>query len=158
MMPARKITVIALGSLLLLGGCGHVERQMTIQSNPTGAVVYLNNEEVGRTPCTVDFTWYGRYDLIIRKDGYESLKTTQQVTAPWWQWIPLDFAAEVIPGRKQDHRQFAYTLTPETTVAPAVLADRAASLKPMLESGQFTRKSSPVPATQPATQPATTQP
>ena len=56
-----------------LGGC--VERTMTFQSNPPGALVYVNNQEIGRTPMRRDFTWYGNYDVVLRKDGYETLKT-----------------------------------------------------------------------------------
>lgn len=147
---------MGVGSVLLVVGCGQVHRQMTIQSNPSGAVAYLNGQEVGRTPCTVDFTWYGRYEVILRKDGYQTLKTTQYVASPWWQWIPVDLAADVVPGNKYDRKQYSFSMIqqPETGVAPTILMDRAASLKPLLESGEFTRK----PTTRPTTMPASTLP
>ena len=151
-MLSRRIILGFAASLVLSAGCGHVERQMSISSNPSGALVYLNGQEVGRTPCTVDFTWYGRYDLALRMDGFQTLKTTQYVPAPWWQWVPFDLGAEVLPGRKLDNHYYAFALQAQTgeNVDAALLVDRAASLKPMLESGEFTRK----PATRP-TSPAT---
>jgi PEGA domain len=154
-MVARRLVSIACLSVLLTAGCGQVRREMTLESKPAGAVVYLNGEEVGRTPCTVNFTWYGEYDLALRKEGYQSLKTTQAVVAPWWQWVPIDLMAELTPGKKIDRRTYSYTLTqePEAGMPPAGMVTRAGTLKPLLESGEFTRKPTSRPATLPATNP-----
>lgn len=149
-----KPFAIVLLSCLLLGGC--VERQIAFRSEPAGALVYVNGAEVGRTPCTYDFTWYGRYDVVLRKEGFQTLKVTPNVIAPVWQWVPLDLFAELVPMRLADHRQFSYAMLPQPTtpVDPAVLIDRAQSLKPLLESGEFTRKPLPqAPTTNPASQP-----
>jgi hypothetical protein len=40
---------------LLLGGC--VERELTINTKPEGALVILNDEEIGTSPVTVSFNW-----------------------------------------------------------------------------------------------------
>src|SRR5262245_38992736 len=58
-------------SAVLLAGC--VRRTMTIESDPPGALVYMNNQEVGRTPVTREFIWYGFYDVQLRRDGYKTL-------------------------------------------------------------------------------------
>lgn len=149
-----RSAAIALLAACCLLGCGRVDRQMTFTSQPSGALVYLNGREVGRTPVTVDFTWYGNYELILRKEDYPSLKTTQYVSAPWWQWIPLDLMVELVPGRKLDTHNYHYVLmTPSATTVPSdVMIDRANSMRPMLESGEFTRKPAtrPSPATAPA--------
>src|SRR6202000_2421377 len=55
---------LLVASLCLFSGC--VERKITIGSAPAGAIVTLNDEEVGRTPVTVPFTWYGDYDIVLR--------------------------------------------------------------------------------------------
>lgn len=159
---AQRSTISRLGLAALamaLAGCGQVTRQMTLRSEPSGALVYLNGQEVGRTPCTVDFTWYGRYDVVLRREGSQTVKTTQDVPAPWWQWIPLDLLSDILPGRKVDHHEYAFVLKPqsETGVAGPVLIDRATSLRPMLESGEYTRKPTSKPATEP-TDDATTPP
>src|ERR1051326_773674 len=53
---------LAAALLVLLPGC--VERTMKIPSRPAGAIVYVNDEEVGKTPVKLSFTWYGDYDLV----------------------------------------------------------------------------------------------
>lgn len=84
------------GLALGLGGC--VERTISITSEPAGALVWLNDEEVGRTPLTVPFTWYGIYDVRLEKDGYEPKWTTGKAAAPWWEAPGPDLVAEAIPG------------------------------------------------------------
>ena len=60
-----RLTIIA----LLLASVGCVERLITVRSQPSGALVYLNDEEVGRTPVTVPFTFYGYYDVRLEHEG-----------------------------------------------------------------------------------------
>lgn len=57
-----------IAALIALGTLGCVQRTITITSNPTGALVHLNDEEVGRTPLTVPFTFYGTYDVRVAYD------------------------------------------------------------------------------------------
>lgn len=156
-MATKGWRFASLAAVVILVGCGKVDRQMAISSHPAGALVYLNGQEVGRTPCTVDFTWYGKYDVTVRKDGYESLRTTQAVMPPWWQWIPLDLMADLTPGLKIDRHEYAYELKPITGagVDASVLIDRAQSMRPSLESGEFTHKPATRPAARPATVPTT---
>ena len=90
----------------LLTGC--ITRVVTVRSNPSGALVYLNSEEVGRTPVTREFQWYGTYDVILRKDGYQTIKTSAAVSAPWWQFIPLDFLTDLLPVT--DERIISYEI------------------------------------------------
>ncbi len=127
-------------------GAGCVQRQLTVQSDPPGALVHLNGQEFGRTPVTRDFTWYGTYDVSLRKEGYETRKTTGKVIAPWWQWVPFDLFAELLP--LTDRRHLRYTLTPVTDEAidPAAMLDRAETLRGELQSTPNTRE----PATMPA--------
>lgn len=117
---------------LLLLGC--VERTMTITSEPSGALVYLNGEEVGRTPLTRDFLWYGDYDVQVRHEGHETLDTHEWVVAPWWQWPPFDLVAEIMPIRLTDHRQLHYQLveTSPGDVNPDQMLDRAAAMRSQL--------------------------
>lgn len=130
---------------------------MTINTQPSGALVYLNGEELGRSPVKHDFTWYGDYEIQVRKDGYETLKTHQWVSAPWWQWMPVDFVVEFVPAHMTDHHEYAYTLSPEPAADPQRMMQSAAQLRGQLESGVYTRTPATRPTTQPATQP-TTQP
>jgi len=118
--------------LLAVGGC--VQRQLTVTSEPAGALVYMNDQEVGRTPFTRDFIWYGRYEVAVRKDGYDSLKTHTSVYAPFWQWVPLDLPMELLPVTDREH--ISYALRPATTqpADTAAVMVRAEQLQAKLES------------------------
>jgi PEGA domain-containing protein len=129
---------------MLCGGC--VQRTLTVRSDPPGALVYLNDEEVGRTPVTRNFLWYGTYEVEIRKEGYQTIKTEAKVWAPWWQWVPIDLVAELFP--LTDRHQLSYTLHPPTDrqVDPQALIARGEALRGQLQSSQR-------PTTQPTTKP-----
>jgi hypothetical protein len=144
--PAGVIFTRMRGILVVLAvwfGCvGCVERTLTVRSDPPEALLYLNGTEVGRTPFTHDFTYYGWYDVEVRKEGYETLKTTGQVIAPWWQWVPFDFFAELSPIRLRDKQMLSYSLRPTSAAAvdPQKLLNRAEEMRPKLESSEHTRQ------------------
>jgi hypothetical protein len=134
---------------------------MTIKSNPPGAVVYLNDQELGRTPLERDFTWYGNYQVEIRREGYETLKTHKWVKAPFWNWVPFDLIANIVPWQVRDHQTLTFALKPinEAETAPGPLMERAMQMQGQLQSSPNTR----MPSTQPTTKPsrrtgATTKP
>ncbi len=129
----RVIFLIA----LMAGGCG-VDRTLTVRSDPPEALLYLNGAEVGRTPFIHDFTWYGFYDVELRKEGYETLKVRGDVVAPWWQWVPLDLLAELSPVRLHDRQSLSYSLraTSEKAVDPESLRDRGEAMRRKLSSGR----------------------
>ena len=121
------ILIVAL-SILTLNGC--VERFITVTSKPTGAIVWLNDEEVGVTPVTVPFTWYGDYDVVLRKEGYQTLKTWQRAAPPFYEWPGIDFVTEcLIPIPFIDRHQWDLQLKPKVAVDPQGLIERAKSLK-----------------------------
>jgi hypothetical protein len=102
---------LALGMALALGGC--VQRRLTIRSDPPGARVYVGDEEIGTTPASTDFVYYGTRKIRLVKDGYETLVVNQPIPAPWYQIPPLDFVAEnVVPGEIRDERVVNYQLVP----------------------------------------------
>lgn len=123
---------------LLGGGC--VKREMVINSEPQGALVYLNDLEVGRTPVTRPFVFYGTYDVVLRKEGYETLKAEKLVLAPWWQWVPFDLVAEAFP--LTDRHKLEFKLSPATTrpADPQELLGRAEAMKAKLPSTQATTR------------------
>ena len=133
---------IVAGMLLLglLGGC--VERTLTISSTPPGALVVMNDQEVGRTPLSRRFIWYGYYDVQVRKEGYQTVNTTTPVIAPWWQWVPFDFVAEILPLHLEDSQSVSYTLHPLSTVQidPESIVDRGQQLGERLETGHPTTR------------------
>ena len=112
--------------LVCAGGC--VERRLQLESNPPGALVFLNGEEVGRTPMELPFEWYGRYEVAVRKEGFETIKDKRWLVAPWWQWPPIDLAAEILPLRLTHRPTMRFDLEPATT-GDAGLLDRARLLR-----------------------------
>lgn len=97
---------------LLLNGC--VERKLTINTDPQGAVVVLNDEEIGTSPVTVSFEWYGDYNVRLSKEGYETVKTHHELKPPWYDYFPFDFFAEIInPNRTVDSYEWTFTLPPQ---------------------------------------------
>ena len=107
-------TVAALGLVaVVVSVAGCVRRTLTIETEPQGAMVYLNDEEVGPSPVSRDFTWYGDYGVIMRKAGFETLHTNVVVAAPWYQIPPLDFFADVLwPTTIHDVHHHSFTLEP----------------------------------------------
>ena len=61
------LTAMAVGGTLMLAGC--VQRIISITSQPSGALVYLNDEEVGRTPISAPHLFYGVYDIRLEHEG-----------------------------------------------------------------------------------------
>ena len=119
----------ALAVVLLLMGC--VERNAKVRTSPPGALVVVNDEEVGVTPVKFSFLWYGDYEILIRKPGYETLRTQYRIDAPWYQWPPFDvFAEALVPFTIRDeHVLPTYELAPITTPTPAELTERATEMR-----------------------------
>lgn len=112
-MKKWSLSLVVLTAGLLLSGC--VERKLTINTDPQGAIVVLNDEEIGTSPVTVSFEWYGDYDIRISKEGFETLKTHRRLKSPWYDWFPLDFFAGcVYPKTIVDSFQWSFTLAPLT--------------------------------------------
>lgn len=128
-----------------------MERTLTITSTPPGAVVYLNDREVGRTPVTRDFLWYGVYNVTLRRDGCEALKTTQNVFCPFYEIVPLDLLTEAMPFViLHDDQKFHYTLKPLDQPSQEALVARALEMKGQLEPGRKPPATQPVKKAKPA--------
>jgi PEGA domain len=142
----KRRIVVCCSALIFAGSGGCVERILTVQSNPPGALVYLNGQEMGRTPVQRDFTWYGTYDVTVRHEGYETIKKPEPVIAPIYEWVPFDLVAELLPIPLKDRRTLTYDLKPmppATEPSPGLMT-RAEQLNGELESSHFpatTRKS-----------------
>ncbi|MEM9296507.1 MAG: PEGA domain-containing protein [Planctomycetota bacterium] len=98
----RGIAALSLGVWATLTGAGCVQRTITVTSEPPGALVSLNDVEVGRTPVTTDFLFYGVYDVRLTLDGYTPLRTQAEAEAPWWDYPGPDLFAEAVPGLKSE--------------------------------------------------------
>ncbi len=114
--------------------CGCVQRRMTISSNPPGAIVKVDDVEIGRTPVSTSFVYYGTRKIQLSKAGYETLTVLQPVPTPWYQWPGIDFVSEHFsPGKINDDRLFSYNLEPAVAVPTDQLLERAQQLRQQSE-------------------------
>jgi len=135
---------------------------MTIRSDPPGALVYVDDYQLGTTPLSHDFVYYGTRKIRLVKDGYETLTVRQPFPVPWYQYFPLDFVTENLwPWEVRDERvvslamQPAAATPPESVVARAEQARLAAgSLPPVAAPQPVTPQSLPPPPLIPAPPPA----
>ncbi len=127
---ARLILCLAAG--LAVGGC--VERKLTINTEPQGALVMLNDEEIGESPTTVNFEWYGDYNIRISKEGYETLSTHRELKGPWYDGFPFDFFAQVVnPNRIVDSYEWTFELSPRRQISREELIRKAREAKEQLQ-------------------------
>jgi hypothetical protein len=119
--------ILLLSFVLIAGGC--IQRSIRVDSQPQGALVYLNDVEVGRTPTTVPFTFYGVYDVRLEKAGYETLNTTEKAVAPLSDLPGIDLIAEVSPWRTNIQLDWFFTLEELRPVDEALTIERARQLR-----------------------------
>jgi hypothetical protein len=125
------ISIAGLTILVVVSGC--VERQLTINTKPQGALVILNDEEIGTSPVTVSFNWYGDYDVRISKDGFETLKTHRRLKGPWYDSFPFDFFAGCLnPNRIVDSYEWTFELKEKQEPQRQQLIEDARQLKQQL--------------------------
>ena len=132
-MGKYNLVVLIVAGLIaatILGGC--VERNLTINTNPQGALVVLNDEEIGTSPVTVSFEWYGDYDVRISKEGFETLKTHRNLEAPWYDNFPFDFFSLFNPERTVDEYEWTFELAPKKEISREELIQNAEELKKQL--------------------------
>jgi hypothetical protein len=120
------LPVLLIAAVIASSGC--VRRTVTIDSQPPGAIVWMNDREVGRTPVDVDFLFYGRYDVRLVKEGYEPKLTSGRVRAPLWDNPPFDLFAELMPMNLHSRSHLSYELDERDDDTDA-LKDRARELR-----------------------------
>ncbi len=120
---------LLLCGLVLAPGC--IERTITIKTEPEEATVFLNDQEVGRSPVKVPFTWYGDYDIIIRKKGYQTIQTHHNLRAPWYELPGIDIVTEcLIPFTVHDDRLLdTFVMAPQELPDPDTLLEAAAAMR-----------------------------
>jgi len=117
------VTVSLLVVLAALGGC--VKREMTVTSDPPGAMVVISDKPIGRTPVTQEFLWYGDYEIALRLKGHQTLRTHRQLDAPWYEIVPLDLFSALAPWTYHDQRYLHFELAERPPLDAAALIRRA---------------------------------
>ena len=129
------LTILLIAQSLTMTGC--VSRRMTIVSNPPGAMALLDGKEIGYTPASADFLWYGTRQVTLIKDGFETKTDMVTVSAPWYQWPVIEFFADNFsPTRVTDRRIFNFNLQPRQMIPDEELRSRARQLRSEAQLGQ----------------------
>jgi hypothetical protein len=103
---------------------------MMVRSDPPGARVILDGQEVGYTPVGIPFTYYGTRRLTLVKPGYETSTELVKIPAPWYEWPPLDFFSDnLLPFQVSDRHEINRQLQPQGVVPLEQLQQRADSLR-----------------------------
>ena len=135
-----RIWLLALFAVTLCSAqIGCVQRRITVRSNPPGALVYIDDQEIGFTPVSTPFTYYGTRKIQLMKDGYETITVKQKFRPPWYQIPPLDFISENFwPREIRDERIVDFQLFPQQIVPTEKLRQRAENLRSNSQQGIYT--------------------
>ncbi len=122
-----RLTVCLVFCTLFLGNfTGCVRRRMTINSNPQGAMVYVDGHQIGKTPVSTDFTYYGTRNIRLELENHQTLNVKQKITPPWYQFPPFEFFAETCtPADIKDDRIWTYDLQQKTASSDEQVLERA---------------------------------
>jgi len=124
----RRVALLTACAVVVAAGC--VQRRMTIRSNPPGALVYVDDYQLGTTPVSHDFVYYGTRKIRLVKDGYETLTVRQPFPVPWYEIFPLDFVTEnLIPWEVRDERVVDLAMQPAASTPPELVVSRAEQVR-----------------------------
>lgn len=123
-----KPSAVALVLIVMVALTGCVRRTISITTEPEGALVWLNDREVGRTPVEIEFDHYGTYDVRLEHRGYEPVMTSGKASPPWWDNVGLDLVAELTPADIESRIEWHYELRPIDDDREALL-ERARELR-----------------------------
>ena len=118
--------------LILISCCclGCVRRRMMVRSNPPGALVFIDGQEIGRTPVATPFTYYGTRNFRLVKDGFETISVNQRFQTPWYQLPPLDFVSENLVAKEiRDERIVEFEMVPRANMSPSDVLIHAEQLR-----------------------------
>lgn len=136
---SRQVRFLASAAALAFAATvpGCLERTIHITSDPPGALVWLNDVEVGRTPLETDFTFYGEFAVRVRKEGYEPIMTTRTADMPLYEWPLVDLVTEAWPQKITTDIRWHFDLQPaaertDPDAAREAVLQRAAETRELL--------------------------
>ncbi len=122
------VLILLVMSTVWLSGC--VQRRMIIRSQPEGALVSIDNQQVGQTPVPVPFTYYGTRQIQLQKEGFKTVKVEERIRPKWYDRAPISFFSNHFAFREiRDERILDFQLEPQSQVEENILMDRANELR-----------------------------
>lgn len=102
-------------------------------------MIAVDQRELGTTPLSVPFTYYGTRNFVVSKDDHETVMASRTFQPPWYEYPPLDFIAENLwPFEVRDERLIEFQLVPKANVPPEKLIGRAQDLRSSSQGGTVT--------------------
>lgn len=127
-MRVSPLLLTALLMLALPTGCVH--RRLTVTSDPPGALVRVDGQDIGYSPASIDFTWYGTREIQLLKDGYETQTRLVDINPPWYQRFPLDFISDNFLGTHiSDRHPYFFRMQPKEPDVSSDVVTRGRSLR-----------------------------
>ena len=131
---AAASLVVVLLVLTFTSGC--VQRRLIVRSQPEGARVTIDNQVVGHTPVPVPYTYHGTRQIMLEKDGYQTVNVKQRIRPRWYDRFPVSFFSNNFAFREiRDERVLDFELQPKMQVDENQLLDRANNLRLNSERG-----------------------
>ncbi|MEM1303425.1 MAG: PEGA domain-containing protein [Planctomycetota bacterium] len=125
--PTRTVLLLVLAAI---ASAGCVRRRLTVRTNPPGATVFVDNQRIGTSPCSVDFTYYGTREIRMVKPGFETLTVNQPIPTPNYDRPGIDFFTEnVLPTKIRDNRVVSFNLAPQQIIPAEALISRGQQLR-----------------------------
>lgn len=135
-------------------GCA-AQRELVITSEPSGALVRLDDTVVGTTPYTTTFDAYGKRRVTLYLEGYRPRTQVFEMKPPWFAYFPIDVFSEVLfPFGWHDRHEVPLTLEREsgavTTPDLEAVLERAQALRYAEPTGPRPARVKPTPESTPA--------
>ena len=94
--PERLIGLWMLSAVLLvLPACRSTNRVLEIHTDPPGADIWINGvKQASKTPVRYPFVHYGRFEVRVEKQGYESLAKDVAIPTPYEARPGIDLITE----------------------------------------------------------------
>lgn len=127
----KRCLLLLLLGMLVFAGCA--ERKIIITSEPPGASVTIDGRERGITPVSVPFTFYGKREVVLEKDGCQTFKSIIPITPPVFQVFPLDLLMLFVPYPFVDNHTFYFILEKQGKTDIKKCLERMERLKEHLE-------------------------
>lgn len=131
--------LILVVAVLAFSGC--VTRSITVKTNPSNALVYIDNKLIGESPVSMPFTFYGTRKIMIERKDEDGVLTHERtiefekIKAPVYEIFPLDFFSEIVwPFKIKDDQVLSYNLV---ELEPLSIKERQAK---MLKSAEELRQ------------------
>lgn len=128
----RATPIVLLLTAILLSGC--LSKTVTVTSTPPGAVLSINDVEIGPTPATTEWHGGGVYRFHLQHKGYTTLKQNVTIKPRWYSYPIIDMGPDFMTTKEvKDHRELHFEMQPRGEESPEEIKQKALTAKAELE-------------------------